>query len=117
MSEESEAYIASLPEAYRETPTIRDAGSLDNLLQGYVNLEQKMGTSLSFPSEDADPDQVSAFNKKVMENASHLTLIPDADDEEGMTAFYNKLGRPAEFAAYEGAEVKDGAGNVHDLWP
>jgi hypothetical protein len=85
---------------------------MENLLEGYVNLEKKMGDSLFFPGEDADDTQRAAFNAKVMERAQGLTLIPADDDEVGRAAFYGKLGRPDEFAGYEVPEIKDHEGNI-----
>lgn len=107
-----EEYIESIPESYRENETIKNAGSMENLLEGYVNLEKKMGDSLFFPGDDADDTQKAEFYTKIMDRADGLTRIPANDDEKGMAAFYNKLGRPDEHAGYEVPEVKDHEGKV-----
>ena len=101
-------YLSSIPEEYREVPSIRDAGSMDALLKQHVNLETKMGNSLSFPGEDADDEQMSAFYTKIQERAGGLTRIPSGDDEKEWADFYSKSGMPKESGDYTMPEIKYG---------
>ena len=110
MSDEPQ-YIDSIPEQYRETPSIRDAGSMEALLQQHVNLEQKMGNSLSFPGDDADDDQLNEFYSKVNERAPGLTRIPTDDDADSWKALYGKLGRPDTADGYTLPEIEYGDGD------
>lgn len=105
MSDEPQ-YIDSIPEEYREVASIRDAGSMENLLKQHVNLESKLGNSISFPTDDADEEQLNNFYTKVQERAAGLTRIPSDGDDEGWSGFYNKLGRPAEAGEYKLPEIK-----------
>ena len=111
MSEGNEnQYIESIPEQFRDVESIKNAGSLDNLLEQHVNLEKKMGTAVFAPGEDADEEQMGKFYSRVNDLAPGLTRIPASDDEEGMSALFNKLGRPDEVAGYEVPEVLMGDG-------
>lgn len=105
MADEDE-YINSIPEAYRDVESIRDAGSMENLLNQHVNLEKKMGTAVFSPGEDADDEQWGSFYNKVNELAPGLTRIPDGDDLEGFGKLYSKLGRPDGSEGYEIPEIK-----------
>jgi len=107
MSEEN-TYIESIPEEYREVPSIRDAGSMENVIKQFVNMETKMGNSLSFPTEDADDEQMNAFYSKVQERAAGLTRIPADDDAEGWAGLHGKLGMPKEAGDYSLPEIKYG---------
>jgi len=104
-----EEYISSIPEEFREVPSIKEAGSMENLLKQHVNLEQKMGTAIFKPGDGADDEQMSAFYNKVNDLAPGLTRIPTAeDDEQGWGSLYAKLGRPEDASGYEADKVMYG---------
>lgn len=114
MSEENN-YIESIPEEYRDVPSIKEAGSMDNLLKGYVNLETKMGTAVFKPGDDADEEQWNSFYGKVNELAPGLTRVPTKDDDEkGWNSIYSKLGRPDDVSGYNVPEIKMGDDGVLD---
>lgn len=104
MSEENN-YLDSIPEEYREVPSIKEAGSMENLLKQHVNLEQKMGTGVFAPGQGADDEQWNKFYNKVNDIAPGLTRIPVSEDDEGWNAVYNKLGRPEDATGYETPQI------------
>lgn len=110
MTEENNEYIQMIPEEYREVPTVRDAGSLDNLLQGYVNLEQKLGNAVIPPASDADAETWDKFYNRVNDVAPGLVRLPTG--EEGWDSVYNKLGRPESPDEYVMPEIKTADGKT-----
>ena len=100
------SYIDAIPEEYRDVASVRDAGSMENLLKQHVNLESKLGNSISFPTDDADEDQLNNFYSKIQERAAGLTRIPTAEDSEEWAGVYDKLGRPKDPSEYQYPEIK-----------
>lgn len=100
---------AELPQAFQEAPFIKAAESLDDAVAQLTNAASHMGNSIRVPSEEASPEERKAFYDKVLQKAPDLMPKPT---EENLEAFYNSLGRPADYKEYkyeppEGKEIPE----------
>lgn len=103
MSEEV-GYFDSLPEEVKPFAKVGDTDEIKPVSQFASDINDAfnwMGNSLRLPGPDADPDSLKGFQEKVMEKVPGLSVIPNAEDQEAMSAHFAKLGRPDAADSYK----------------
>lgn len=107
----SEEATNAVPEWLSEAPFFRPsedgAKSADQILADLNDAAQHMGNSLRIPGPDAGEDAMATFQTRAMEKIPGLMKTPDAEDAEGMSAIFGKLGRPAGADGYKVPEGLD----------
>jgi hypothetical protein len=86
-------------------------GSLDSgkLLDSYRNIESKLGSMYSIPTEDASPEKWAEFEQRIASTGRFVSK-PVSNEPEAMDQFYNQLGRPESIDGYDlelAEEIKD----------
>jgi len=83
----------SINEEYRGDPGLADIKDVDSLAKGYLSSQRMLGGRIKIPNENSTPEDVTAFNSKLMEVPGVLR-IPEDGDVQGTNELYAKLGRP-----------------------
>jgi hypothetical protein len=86
-----------IPEKFQAETT---EGSLTKALESYSQLESKMGSMYSIPSEDSGPEKWQEFEQRIA-NTGKFVSRPDSTDPEAMNKFYTQLGRPESAEDYK----------------
>jgi hypothetical protein len=97
----------NLPEELKDHKGLADVKDVGGLAQQFLDGQQMIGNSIRVPGEDAGEDAWKAFHTKLTTKVPNLIPTPDKDNEEQMTALYNKLGRPESATDYEYPEGVD----------
>jgi hypothetical protein len=90
----------TLSDERKASPTLNKYSSLGEALNGLVNADERLGGSIRIPGEDAGPDDINAYNEKLINNAPDLMRKPDFSNPEQSDEFYQTLGKPKEMAGY-----------------
>lgn len=99
MDNESD-WKSELSEEYRDDPALQDFKDIDGLAKAFKDTKSAIGGMLRIPSEEADDAARAEFRQKLLDKDIGLMQMPDMDDEEGLGALYNKLGRPENAEGY-----------------
>lgn len=105
----SDNWRDSLPQELRDKPIVANATDLTHLIQNTVDLESKMGRSLTIPLPDASADEWGLFHDKALKNSDKLVLMDNKDD------IYTKLGKPEDKDGYKGDPDKEYSVDVDAL--
>lgn len=81
-------------EHLRGNPAIRDFDSVEGLVKNFIDLQSHVGNSIRIPSEDAGPEAVKEFHKRLGEKVPGLMPVPNSDDPESLETVYRQLGKP-----------------------
>jgi hypothetical protein len=100
-STETTSFLDSISEGVR-SESLSKFNSIDDLAQSYVNLEKKLGNSISIPSEDASTEAREDFLSR-MANIPGVYLEPE--DDVGKAALFQKLGKPENKDQYNFSEI------------
>lgn len=103
MSEET-AYFESLPEEVKQFAKVGDTGDIKPVGQFAADITdafQWMGNSVRLPGPDASDDDKAGFRDKMLERFDGLTVTPNAEDPEAMSAHFARIGRPDNADAYK----------------
>ena len=73
--------------------------SPDQFATGYLELQRKLGTSISIPHAESSPEDRAAFLDRLSQ-IEGVAPLPLEDDPAATEAFYAKLGKPATVAGY-----------------
>jgi hypothetical protein len=86
---------SSLDQATAPTYDIPEkfGGDVNKLVDSYNQLESKIGSMYSLPSEDSSAEKWQEFDQKITSTGRYLNR-PDPSNQESMDKFYNSLGRP-----------------------
>lgn len=106
MSEESD-WRQSLPEDLRENKTLADVKDVGSLAQQFIDSQQMIGQSIRIPGPDAGEEAWKNFHSKLTDKVPTLIPTPDPDNEEVMSALYNRMGRPEDPEGYRHPEGVD----------
>jgi len=100
MSEPDESWKDALPEDYRNTTTIQEVKSVEDLAKMAVEAQRMLGGSIRIPGENASEDDQKAFRDKLLD----IGMIP----KEGAATFL----RPAEAEHYKLSEAPEDAETI-----
>lgn len=83
------------PQAQPEASPIPEkfGGDVHKLADAYKNLESRMGSMYSLPSEDSSSERWDEFSQRV-ESTGKFLKMPDPTNPESMETFYSSIGRP-----------------------
>lgn len=98
----------ALPAELRDNASLADVKDVAGLAKRFVDTKAMVGNSLRIPGPDAAPEAMAQFRQTLMEKNLGLTVIPEADDKEGMRALYRQLGLPEDTTGYARPEQWDG---------
>ncbi len=110
-----------LPQEIRNDASLTDIKDVNGLASSFVSAQKMLGNSIRVPGPDAGDEAWSNFHAKLTEKVPGLIPTPDPDNEEHMSALYNRMGRPEEAVGYEHPEgvdptqMADFAGLAHNL--
>ena len=88
---ESGSFLDSLPEHYRQEPSLQKYKKQEDFLDGYLALERYKGNTISIPKEDATPEQRQEYLEKLKNHAPELIVKPG---EENKDEFWSMMGTP-----------------------
>src|SRR5210317_1139444 len=94
----------SLPEDLRENKTLADVKDVGSLAQQFIDSQQMIGQSIRIPGPDAGEEAWKNFHSKLTDKVPTLIPTPDPDNEEVMSALYNRMGRPEDPEGYRHPE-------------
>lgn len=94
------SFLDSLPEDLRGDSSLAPIKDLEGLVKGYVHSQRMLGNSVRIPGEDAGPEQLEEFYKK-LDKVNGVIRRPNQEDPEAMNQFYNQLGRPESADGYK----------------
>ncbi len=93
---------ASLPEALRAAPALKDVRDVGSLAQAFVDTKALVGSSIRPPGPDASPEARKEFIEKLTKHAPELVLIPEDEKAraEVEASIWARLGKPKEAKEY-----------------
>jgi len=96
-----------LPDTLKANPTIQQYKTLDDALNGLIEMKSLRGRSVVIPNDDSDPAEVKAYVDKLIKTGNGKVMLhPDYADNDEYTQGYNELhGIPTEVGGYGEAEV------------
>lgn len=104
--ERQQTFIETLPEELRQEKSLVDFKDVQSLAKSYVNAQRMIGNSIRIPSEDASKEAFQDFHEK-LSKVNGVVKLPDMENEQEVSAFFEKLGRPSAADQYESlAEAK-----------
>lgn len=103
-----------MPAEYRESVTKAGIGDIQALLKNWMDAQSMVGASVRIPGKDAGESDIAKFEERLRTAVPDLVRLPKAEDAEGWSKFYEKLGRPGDpsgykFDAVEGIEEQTAA--------
>lgn len=111
----------NLPEELKGHKGLADVKDVNGLAQQFLDGQTALGTSIRIPGPEAGEDAWKAFHTKLTDKVPNLIPTPDQDNEEVMSALYNKMGRPESADKYQHPEgfdatkMGDFAAAAHEL--
>lgn len=84
---QAQSWRDALPEDLRDSPTIKDINSVEDLTKSFISTQKMIGNSVRIPSEDASPEDRLSFYEKL--DANGIGVVPK-DEGEAFTALRNK---------------------------
>ena len=99
-------FLDSISEEFRGSDHIKNYDSIDALAKGHIEANDLISKSIRIPGEDADDTVRNSFYEKLI-GVDGVVRIPAEGDEEGIKAFYQKLGVPENADGYEGVKQPD----------
>jgi len=99
---------ADLRSALRDAPFIKGSKDIESWKSEVKGVSDSLGNSIRLPSAEAGEEDVGKFQRKVLERAPGMIMVPPEDDDEAMGMVLNKLGRPSDPENYtlpEGVEL------------
>lgn len=94
-------FIEQVPDEYREAVTSAGIKDLPALVANWREAQEYIGQSIRIPQPNAAPEQLTAFEEKLMARVPGLVRLPADDDTEGWSKMETRLGVPAEVAGYK----------------
>jgi hypothetical protein len=100
-----------LPEEIRTNPALKDITDIEGLAKNHIDLQAHLGNSMKLPKDDWSPEEISAWDKKVLERAGgRLIPVPDVTDQQQGDDFFRPLGKPENPEGYTAPEDLDLSG-------
>lgn len=87
-------WAKTLPPEVQTWDEVKNSDSPEKFWQQMTNHREFLGQSIRVPSAEAGAEDRQAFYKKLQERVPELIVKPSPDDEAGINALYNMLGRP-----------------------
>ena len=99
-----------IPEEFQGMQDIKDAQTPKDLFNSYAYYRNKVGSSINIPGENATEQERSDFLSKLRNQVPQLLDMPEAEDADGMSNLYQRLGRPEDREGYDVPtfELEDG---------
>jgi hypothetical protein len=95
-----------LSEENAASPAFKDIGDdINDLAKNFLDAQAFLGNAIRIPSDEASPEDRTAFIDKLSARVPELMLTPDLEDEETINGFLTKMGRPEEDTGYEMPDV------------
>lgn len=94
-SQANTEFLKSLPEALRETPSLKNVKGVEDLATQFVNQQSLLGNSLRIPSPDTGDEQKNEFYNKITSVPGVVRIPGDDADEAVVKEFNQKLGIPS----------------------
>jgi len=105
---------AVLPDAFQETPALKDFKSVEALGEAFVNLKQYQGSSIRIPTSDAGEDQITKFRERLAD-VDGVMLKPDFTDDTQSAEFYKTMGTPDNVDGYAFDDVDGFTANADKM--
>ena len=90
----------NLPETIRGWDEVKNSDTPDKFWGQMEAMRAHMGRSIRIPGEDAPPEDMTAFNQRLMEKVPGLMMTPNSEDKDAMALALKNLGAPDEAAGY-----------------
>lgn len=90
----------NLPETVRGWDEVKNSDSPEKFFDQMANMRKMIGQSIRVPSQDAGPEQLEAFYKKIEAKAPDLMRKPNPEDPESLNAVMRALGMPEDETGY-----------------
>jgi hypothetical protein len=101
-----EDVLAEVPEAYRDSPALKEINTVGDLAKTYVETKAMVGNSLGrMPDTDAGPEAMQTWANSLIEKTNgKLMMKPDFEQETQTEEFYRTIGKPKTIEEYESPE-------------
>ena len=101
-----EDVLEQVPEAYRDSPSLKDYNSVGDALKSLVETKAMVGNSLGrMPDTDAGPEAMQNWTNSMIEKTDgRLMHKPDFENETQTEEFYRTIGKPKTMEEYESPE-------------
>jgi hypothetical protein len=101
-----EEVLAEVPEAYRDSPSLKDYNSVGDALKSLVETKALVGNSLGrMPDQDAGPEALRNWAMGLEEKTGGKVMMkPDFANETQTEEFYLTIGKPSTAEGYESPE-------------
>lgn len=97
----------NLPADLKDHTSLKDVKDVAGLAKQFVDTLAAQGQMIRVPGSDAGTEALSAFHLKLAEKVPGLIPTPNPENEEQMSALYDRMGRPKEAIGYEHPEGMD----------
>lgn len=88
---EKGSFLETLPEEYRQEPSLQKYKTQQDLLDNYLSLERYRGKSIAVPGEDATEDQRTEYLEKLRKFAPELQYVDDTSGRPEAPDQYEEL--------------------------
>lgn len=108
----------AVPEFAREWNEVKGAENMEALFNRIGEQRTFIGNSIRIPTEDASPETVEEFNRKMIDKVPQLMKTPDLDDPDSINQLMQRLGMPENVEGYanvEGEDLKFKEGQMTEL--
>lgn len=91
------SFLESLPEKYRQEPSLMKYKDQEAMLDSYLSMERYRANSVPIPGDDATPEARAEYLEKLQKRAPELMLKPS---DENSADFWETMGMPKEAKDY-----------------